>query len=465
MSEKTRMLPAMMSEADDGWEFAEDVEERKDKDGRYKKGCLFFVLLYCPTKTAIHRIRTCSYVNEFAAAAHDLDVYSQEDMEKALKKGRIPDWKVGELKKHHVHAFLRCSQVRPDTLASALEIPVNHVQYVKKTKVFGCLSYLTHALWPEKHLYDDSEVISNYDWKAERDGTKRVNVLEDILSRIDSGEITENNYVHMLPIATAVKYERQMQSAFKIFRRKHAHENIIRTNIYIQAIDPTSGSGSGKSLLAEELAKWLCKHAGWDYAWMGSGKDIFGAYQSQEVIIMDDRGFESLERDQFMAMFDIRARGEMPSRFKDKAARWIVSMVTNVNDFEDKILEVKGLTRDEDLTQLRRRFEFVIKVSPDTIQIFRYNDITKRHELQRELENFVLKAARAEGGGRIETQNDLILGAIMATVSDSKARYEAANESERAADAEWARMPLDIKQQLLREGRRLMIARGGDRNE
>lgn len=221
---KDKNAPPLMSEDDDCLEFAESAEERRGKDGRYKKGCLFFVLLYCPTKTAVHRIRTCSYVNEFAAAAHDLDVYSQEDMEKALKKGRIPDWKVGELKKHHVHAFLRCSQVRPDTLASALEIPVNHVQYVKKTKVFGCLSYLTHALWPEKHLYDDSEVISNYDWKAERDGTKRVNVLEDILSRIDSGEITENNYVHMLPIATAVKYERQMQSAFRLYRRKHAHE-------------------------------------------------------------------------------------------------------------------------------------------------------------------------------------------------------------------------------------------------
>lgn len=208
---KDKNAPPLMSEDDDCLEFAESAEERRGKDGRYKKGGLFFVLLYCPTKTAVHRIRSCRYVKQFAAAAHDFDVYSQGDMKNTLKE-------------HHVHAFLRCSPVRADTLASTLDVPINHIRYVKKTKVFGCLNYLTHALWPEKHLYDDSEVISNYDWKLERDGVKRVNVLEDIISRIDSGEITENNYIHMLSLPTIVKYERQIQSAFRLYRRKHAHE-------------------------------------------------------------------------------------------------------------------------------------------------------------------------------------------------------------------------------------------------
>lgn len=47
---KDKNAPPLMSEDDDCREFAESAEERRGKDGRYKKGGLFFVLPCLPWK-------------------------------------------------------------------------------------------------------------------------------------------------------------------------------------------------------------------------------------------------------------------------------------------------------------------------------------------------------------------------------------------------------------------------------
>lgn len=458
ISTKKKLLGATVNPTNgDGWEDddgSESAELHKNKKGQYVAGTLFVILDWRPTRTVQSAIKRCPYVINYAGASHDLDTYSQEDLEKALSKGREIDWNVGDSKKHHCHVFLRTKQVRADTLAKALGIDVKFVRYLPKNRIYGMLCYLTHKGWEEKHQYQESDIWSNFDWIAERDGRKHMNEWDQIVSRIESGEVTENNAVRKLGLATYTKYKTKLTTAFEGYKKLHAHDRRIRTNIYIQAVQSGNGSGVGKSLLAEEWMQTLCEYLGWDYIFLGAGNDLFGEYTGQEAVIMDDRSFDSFSRDEFMALFDISAKGAMPSRFRDKAPWWYITAVTNINDFEDEIDKIKGLTADEDLTQIRRRFEFIIKVSQDEIQIYQYDDTTKRHAFKGKCANWILRNVkeRERESGAVAKQGIMFIQGLAATIA--KHRDEAL-EREARANAEWDCLTLEDKERLLAQARLL----------
>lgn len=383
MADKNNIIPY---DFDDSWTDGTTVsaDKNKDKHGRYRLGTLFMIVDFRETKTVRWHVERCPYVKEYAGIAHDLDTYSQEDLVKALQQGRSPDWKVGDTKKHHTHVFLRCKRVRPDTLAKDLGIPVQHIEYVKSP--YGALSYLTHRGWEEKHQYSDDEVWSNFNWLAERDGSKKTNELDEILKQVETGEITKNNVAARLSMSQYVQYKSKLQDAFDFYDKQHKHDHIDRIGIYI-----TSGiSGSGKSVNAETLARYIADKKGWDWCYLSTGKDPWSLYRGEEIVIWDDRDLHDFTREGFLNQFDTYAKGPIGSRFTDKVQRQKITIVTNIRSLSDQIREIKGVAPDEDITQFYRRIQVVADVQPDAVYIYTYDDNTKWYRLQRQLPNAVL---------------------------------------------------------------------------
>lgn len=408
-------------DTDDDWAdgAAESAEKHRDKNGAYKQGTLFMIVCFLPTKTLQSRIKRCKYIKQYAGCTHDIDIYSQEDMDKALRQDRHPSWAVGDTKKHHCHVFLRCHRVRLDTLANALGIPVNHIQYVKST--YGVLCYLTHKGWEEKHQYDDNDVWSNYDWISERDGAKHVDELDVILAQVDAGVITKTNVAQMLTIGQYVKYKAKLQDAFWYYDQTHKHDKNTRVCMYV-----TSGvAGSGKSTLAEMLARLIASKHGWDYCFGGNGKDIWGDYQGEEIIILDDKSFGDLSRDNWLNTFDRFVKGSMDSRFKNKNAVNVrLIIVTNILPFADNVGKIKDLSADEDKSQFTRRFQLVADVQETVITLYKYDSSTKDYVVHDKMVNYLTAYIRKAGQESFEGLIDEIVGAVHKLQDEAKKRLD-----------------------------------------
>lgn len=438
ISTKKKLLGTTVNPTNgDGWEDddgSESAELHKNKKGQYVAGTLFVILDWRPTRTVQSAIKRCPYVINYAGASHDLDTYSQEDLEKALSKGREIDWGVGDSKKHHCHVFLRTKQVRADTLAKALGIDVKFVRYLPKNRIYGMLCYLTHKGWEEKHQYQESDVWSNFDWIAERDGEKKVNELDEILKRIEAGEITKTNVTQCLTMAQYVKYKVKLQDAFWYYDQVHKHDKNARLCVYV-----TSGvAGSGKSTLAEMLAKVIASRHGWDYAYGGNGRDVWGDYNGEEILILDDKSFGDMGRDSWLNTFDLFVKGSMDSRFKNKNASNIrMIIVTNILSFEDNVGKIKDLSDDEDRSQFTRRFQLVADVQEDVITLYKYNTSTKQYAVHEKINNYLTAYIRQAGRGNADAMLAEVTDAVRAIQHEAEVRLNrSGQDAQKIEDAE-----------------------------
>ena len=109
-------------------------------------------------------------IKRWAYICHDKDVYS------ALDEEQNPNHIAGEVKPPHWHIVIECgtSAVEIGVIAKWFGIADNYVETAKGAGAFlDCVQYLTHEQEKQqmlgKRLYDDSEVQSNFDFRAELD--------------------------------------------------------------------------------------------------------------------------------------------------------------------------------------------------------------------------------------------------------------------------------------------------------
>lgn len=85
----------------------------------------------------------------------------------------------GELKKAHVHWCGKRKTPAPiSTIANALHIPENDIEYCKSWKY--CLRYLIHADNPDKVQYDVNDVVANFPFIAVVEGSLSVMKMKQI---------------------------------------------------------------------------------------------------------------------------------------------------------------------------------------------------------------------------------------------------------------------------------------------
>ncbi len=99
-----------------------------------------------------------------AWALHDKDVYTQGAYDNHVAKhGTPPDWKVGDIKKAHIHFVCKFKNQRyfsgianDISRKSGLTIPENTIR--RCNNLYKAYVYLWHAHSPDKFLYDESIV-------------------------------------------------------------------------------------------------------------------------------------------------------------------------------------------------------------------------------------------------------------------------------------------------------------------
>jgi hypothetical protein len=339
-------------------------------------------------------LATYKTIKQFAYVKHDKDfLYSKSFLAFHADNDEDAIAKSKELKKPHFHIVLKFDvAINLYSVAKWFGIASNFIEIPKGRDAFiQCVQYLTHESKKEqdaeKHLYDDSEIKSNFDFRLELDNYKnkqiksqfknatgkkleiRENVLKDGLRL---SEIDSNSYVADM-------------SALQLCRReyltKYAELPKSRTNYFIRG-----GSGAGKSFSSKALAKALIDpnntmRDNEVFFITGQGNAMFQGYDGQPVIIFDDiRSWDLLNyynknAGAIFNLFDTVPSGsEQNIKFGSVKLINTINIVNSIEKFEDfseticfRVAESGVAEPDK---QMYRRFPLFINIQEDGYDLF-----------------------------------------------------------------------------------------------
>lgn len=234
-------------------------------------------------------------VKRWAYICHDKDVYS------ALDEEQNPDHKTGEVKPRHWHVVLECgSNVEIGVVARWLGVAENFVETAKGAGAFlDCVQYLTHEQEKQqllgKRLYADSEVKSNFEFRAELDKraenrakyNRDLNLKERIRMEVLLNGMTLRQVIDKYP------YEFQQDFAYLERCRIRYISKIApmprrRINYYVEG-----SGGIGKGLISRALARALIDRDNLlkddeIFFEVGADRTSFEGYDGQPVLIWND---------------------------------------------------------------------------------------------------------------------------------------------------------------------------------
>lgn len=325
-----------------------------------------------------------------------------------------------ELKEKHIHCVLELNY--PCTLsqvAKKIGVAPNFISYINQTKLYGdrrvsdiggALSYLTHRNAPEKHQYDDSEVIvsDGWDWKKVRalsEDVKMNSELGDLYEKIIRGEIKEFEIPDKIDANIYIKNKSKIDKAFE-YKRMIDVNNHSRNTECIYIYGP---AGCGKTT----IAKRFCENLGLNYFITGGSRDPFDGYAGEECVIMDDARSNYFDAQEWLKILDKNTASKASSRFHDKYinAKYIILTSTKtINEFVYSFY-------DEEYAQFYRRLSIYIEVTKEEIYVKEYdsqirdykeigkmeNPITKMYGLPfltNDKKNEILKGLTFEGDGK-----------------------------------------------------------------
>ena len=319
-------------------------------------------------------------VKRWAYICHDKDVYS------ALDEEQNPDHKAGEIKPRHWHVVLECgSNVEIGVVARWLGVAENFVETAKGAGAFlDCVQYLTHEQEKQqllgKRLYADSEVKSNFEFRAELDKraenrakyNRDLNLKERIRMEVLLNGMTLRQVIDKYP------YEYQQDFAYLERCRiryisKIAQMPKRRINYYVEG-----SGGIGKGLISRALARALIDRDNLlkddeIFFEVGADRTSFEGYDGQPVLIWNDCRASTLltkldGRENVFNVFDPHP-ADIQQNIKYGSIRLnneinIVNSVQTWKEFLDELVaEYKRngqVHKAEDKRQSYRRFPFFL---------------------------------------------------------------------------------------------------------
>lgn len=292
--------------------------------------------------------------------------------------------KDGTLKEPHIHLMCRFKSPVPTTaILSKLE-GVCEVQQLEKMKNWnGAMAYLTHMNAPEKHQYNDDEVHSNFDWKADAEkamaGKKR---LETIVNDIAEGVIKRYNLYEYITAVEYTSWQRQIENAF-IYRDISMFGEVDRN---MDVLYLYGGSGTGKTTYAKRVAS----DRGMSLYISSSGKDFLDGYAGQECIILDDFRGSTAPLSTILKLLDNNTASSVASRYHNKSiSECKLIIITSVQSPTECFMSAFK-DNQEPLAQFKRRCQIVMEFREDAIITKMYNNSLQDYVQVAETPNIVL---------------------------------------------------------------------------
>lgn len=221
------------------------------------------------------------------------------------------------------------------------------------------LKYLIHENAPEKFQYSENEVISNFDWKKEKDKNDSNKKLSEIVQNIVDGNIREYNYYQYITSDEYIKYKRSIDIAFN-----YRADKIKGVERSMDCIFITGDSGVGKTTYSKNLAV----QKGYSVYVSSGSNDILDDYKGQDCIILDDLRPSSLGLADLLKMLDNNTASTVKSRYKNKVLECKLIIITTTLDIDTFF---KNVFADDEETsiQLKRRCETHIRMTSDKMYV------------------------------------------------------------------------------------------------
>lgn len=316
----------------------------------------------------ISRGITSNYIQDWLYILHDKDTYTEEDEKKNSAH------KAGSLKKAHYHIFLRLKDSTDSKyIAAAFGVEEQYINKIKG-KWVDVLLYATHRNAPDKYQYDDSEVISNFDFSTVRDKEEKKKndnkILDAIIDGIDTGEIREYNLTDYISMKDYIKFERQIKRAFEYRTQRQKGINREMNCIYIQGV-----SGAGKTTYAKRIAE----DKKYSYYISSGSNDVLDDYKGEDCIILDDLRPSCMGLSDLLKMLDNNTASSVKSRFKNKVLECKLIIITTTLPIETFFRNVFS-EELESAIQLYRRCSVMIKMDLEEMHLYSFNNATRAYD-------------------------------------------------------------------------------------
>ena len=302
-----------------------------------------------------------------------LEYMTEEQIEKGLDHNAIKDYayilhdkdedKDGNKKNPQWHICIRFKDSVPtESICKWFGVTDNYINKIRGR--FGdALAYLTHKNATEKYQYLEEEVKSNFDFKKEvetiQSRTADKARRQEIVDLITAGIIREYNYTEYITPEEYDRFKKSIDNAFRYRLDKLKGANRNMKVIYIWG-----ASSCAKTTYAKDLA------AKNDYSVFISsgGADIFDDYKGQDCIIIDDFRPNGMYVSDVLKILDNHTSSTVRARYHNKVLECKLIIITTSLSMEQFF---SGLLTDgsESVTQLRRRCELCIKMTPLTMNI------------------------------------------------------------------------------------------------
>ena len=284
-------------------------------------------------------------------------------------------------REHHTHLMLKFNNpVRTEHIiarAKSVGLPddcitFNRLEKIKNWK--AALNYLTHrdVHVPYKHVYDVSDVHSDFDWEAEcemlhfdKDLSTSNRREKEIVEGIFNGTITEYNLENYMTHYEMVTYDAAITKAIK--RINEINSSMEERSM--EVIFVSGKSGYGKDTFAVE---WCKRNNLAYYRTNNNPEQPFDNYRGQPVIIWSDARDDVFRPHNLHQLLDNHYGSFQKSRYHDKFIAAKYMFITSIKPLEDWYSRFYSNDK-EDKTQLYRRIKTKVVMTEDQVYIYTYD--------------------------------------------------------------------------------------------
>lgn len=337
--------------------------------------------------------------------------------------------KDGKPLKAHAHVMLRMNNAyNSDNVAKWFEASPSQVEKCKG-RWADMLAYLTHANAPKKFQYDPALVVSNFDWLSESQKAGKKNGdarLTEIVELIVSGVCREFNYTEYIEQDEYIRYETQINRAYK-----YRIDKIKRLERDMNVIYICGESGAGKTT----YAKLLADERGFVPFIAGSSNDPLDGYRGEDCLILDDLRASCMSISDLLKLLDNHTGSLVKSRYKNKFLECQLVIITSIQTIDH--LYSMFAEQDEPLEQLKRRCGTYIEMTQDEIVVRVWDKKNRRYSKPTYLPNFVLRLLATEEltDSDIEETVSGLVGSHRGLVAEMEAEKKTPNGSRPWLDA------------------------------